>query len=159
MKSFFSLLYSHKYSINLQLGIRESKLNSSPKGPYPTPLGLSKPHFLLGTPWKGDPEMCELYSFAQRKVFVLKSKRLWLLVAISLGPKQRAHLRDMLSGIPLHCLANSYFCSINSLYSTHSRKPTFISPLLYSPGGPRFLCIPTFHPHPLAYHSADHILL
>ena len=34
--------------------------------------------------------------FAQRKVFVLKSKRLWLLVAIALGPKQWAHLSDML---------------------------------------------------------------
>lgn len=87
IKSLFCLLGSHKYSINLQLGIRESKLNSFSQGPNILRLlRPSKPPFPLGTPWKGDPGVCELYSFAQRKVFVLKRKRLWLLLALVLDP-------------------------------------------------------------------------
>lgn len=102
IKSLFCLLCSHKYSINLQLGIRESTLNSFPQGPnILRPLGPSKPPFLLGTPWKGDPGVCEFYSFAQRKVFALKRKRLWLLLAIVLGPKLWAHLCQWLGEVCL----------------------------------------------------------
>lgn len=45
--------------------------------------------------------MCEFYSFAQRKVFALKRKRLWLLLAIVLGPKLWAHLCQWLGEVCL----------------------------------------------------------
>lgn len=99
IKSPFCLLCSHKYSINLQRGIRESKLNFTQGPNICRPLGPSKPPFLQGTPWKGDPGVCELYSFAQSKVFALKRKRLWLLLAIVLGLSLWAHLCQWLGKV------------------------------------------------------------
>lgn len=103
MQSLFCLLYGHKYSINLQLDIRESKPNSCPKGS--SILGtfeLSEPNFLLGMPSKGEPGVCESCSFAQWQVFMLKSKGLQLLAAITLGPKLWSPLGNVLSGTPLY---------------------------------------------------------
>lgn len=130
VKSLFCLLFSHNYSINLWLDIREYELCFPPPNPnILRSLGLSKPPFFLGTPWKGGPGLCELYSFAQRKVFVLKSKRLWVLLlwAPSYGPILGiCSVRNSLR----YCLDHSHFCSINSLYSIPSRKPTLTSPAL-----------------------------
>lgn len=101
--------------------------------------------------------MCDSHSFAQRKLFVLEIKRLWLPAATTRGPRQWAHLGP---ATPLQCLAHSCLCSTNSLYSVHSRKPTSTSahlnksdlhPLLHVPAGPPLpLCAnlpPTRPPH------------
>lgn len=114
----------------MQLGIREYELNFPPKSPNILgSLGLSKPLFFLGTPWKGGPGVCALYSFAQRKVFALKSRRLWVLFPWT---PSYGHVLGICSvRYTLHYgLAHSYFCSINNLYSIHSRKPTLSSPTL-----------------------------
>lgn len=71
----------------------------------------------------------------------------------------------------LHCLAHFYFCSINSLHSIHSRKPTLTSTPVsllnkseLDPPRPHssrtaYSIFPPFIPLPPAYHSADHTLL
>lgn len=57
-------------------------------------------------PWEGEPGVCESYSFSQWKVFVLKSKGLWLLAAITLHPKQWSPLGNMLCQEHLFILFN-----------------------------------------------------
>lgn len=47
-------------------------------------------------PLKAEAGVCESTFFTQWKVFVLKSKQLWLLAAIILDPAQWCHLGDML---------------------------------------------------------------